>query len=362
MTTDLKTYRSIPRLALGLLCAMALAGFAPSGDVEKAKGLRCRELSFDVTLSPSDTTVHEVFGVLCSRGSIQHKTLQITLHGSTYSHSYWDWPFRPEIYSYMRRATEAGYAVLSLDRIGIGRSDHPPAAEVTIESNAYVIHQIVQELRGGELTVPAFGRVRPERVALVGHSLGSLIAIQEAATYGDVDGVVLTGLSHTVTPAVGELPLHPASLDPRFSGQNLPDGYLTTVPGTRGAFYHLPFVDPAVLRLDERTKETVTTSELETAVPALGLSGGVHVPVLVVVGDFDLGFCEAPNCTTSGSLDDEASFYPEDACAEVKIIPNAGHVLNLHFQAPRTFDAVLRWMNRRLGQSTRVPPPSPCQP
>lgn len=109
----------------------------------------------------------------------------------------------------MRYATAAGYAVLNLDRIGIGRSDHPPAAAITIESNAYVVHQIVQALRGGSLVVPSFGRVRTERVALVGHSLGSLISMQEAATYDDVDGVVLTGISHTVTPALGDVSFIP---------------------------------------------------------------------------------------------------------------------------------------------------------
>ena len=59
-------------------------------------------------------TVYNVFGVLCSRGAIENKTFQITLHGITYSHLYWDFPFQPETYSYVRRATAAGYAVLNL--------------------------------------------------------------------------------------------------------------------------------------------------------------------------------------------------------------------------------------------------------
>lgn len=37
--------------------------------------------------------------------------------------------------------------------------------------------------------------------------------------------------------------------------------------------------------------------ELNTAVPALGLSSGVHVPVLVVVGDFNGAFCNPPTCS-----------------------------------------------------------------
>ena len=106
----------------------------------------------------------------------------------------------------------------------------------------------------------------------------------------------------------------------------------------------------------------MTTAELDTAIPALGLSSAVHAPVLVAVGDFDLAFCEEPSCTGSGSLANEPSFYPADACAEVVIIPESGHDLNLHYQAQAAYDAVLEWLDRRVGDNTKVPPPSPCQP
>lgn len=358
------TVRWPSRFAAGLLCALAVALVIPANAWAAEGGFRCEELSFEVHLSPDDAAAYNVFGVLCSRGALNQATIQITLHGSTYSHLYWDWPFQPETYSYVRRATAAGYAVLNLDRIGIGQSDHPPAADVTIGANAYVVHQIVQQLRGGDLVVPSFGRVRASRVALVGHSLGSVISIQEAATYGDVDGVVLTGVSHTITPVLGDVlsTLYPANLDPRFAGRNIPDGYLTSQPGARGIFYYLPSADPLVVAIDEQTKETTTTGELNTAVPALGLSGGIHVPVLVVVGDFDLAFCAAPSCSASGSLASEPGFYPADACAEAVVIPNAGHDLNLQFQAPLAYDAVLSWMDRRVGSNPNVAPPSPCQP
>jgi pimeloyl-ACP methyl ester carboxylesterase len=356
--------KSRPILQALALFTLAAALLLPSTARADQGGLRCEEVTFPVTLSPGGADVYNVFGVFCSRGSVHHKTVQITLHGSTYSHLYWDWPYQPELYSYMRRATAAGYAVLNIDRIGIGQSDHPPAAEVTIGANAYVVHQIVQALRGGELVVPSFGRIRAERVALVGHSLGSVIAIEEAATYGDVDGVALTGVSHTVTPALGQIfaILYPANADPRFAGRSIPDGYFTTLPGERTIFYYLPSADPQVIALDEKTKETVTGVELDTAFPALALSGGIHVPVLVVVGDLDLAFCNEPSCTESGSLAIEPGFYPADACAEAVAIPGAGHDLNLHVQAQSAYDAVLEWMDRRVGRTTKAPPPSPCEP
>jgi pimeloyl-ACP methyl ester carboxylesterase len=353
--------RSLGRWFAGMSLAAAFL-ILPAAASAAEGGLRCEEETFAVTLSPADPTVYNVFGVLCSRGSLQHKTVLVALHGSTYSHTYWDWPFQSETYSFLRRATAAGYAVLTLDRIGIAQSDHPPAADVTIPSNAYVIHQIVQALRGGSLVVPSFGRIQAERVALVGHSLGSVISIQEAATYDDVDGVVLTGVSHTPTAALGELLaiLSPANLQSRFAGRDIPDGYLSTPEGTRSIFYYTPSADPLVIALDEQTRETTTTGELDTAFPALFQSGNVHTPVFVVVGDIDLAFCSAPSCSATGSFAGEAAFYPADACAETAIIPGAGHDLNLHFQAPITYDAVLSWLDRRVGSDTRVPAPVPC--
>lgn len=348
--------RSIFRIAVfgAILAALAL----PSAQAETG-GLRCQEVTFTVSLSPADATSYHVVGELCSRGSIHHKTIQIALHGATYSHLYWNFPFQPETYSYALRATEAGYAVLSLDRIGIGQSDHPPADAVTIESNAYVVHQIVQILRGGDLVAPSFGRVRADRVALVGHSLGSVISMQEAGTYGDVDGVVLTGVSHNVTPVLGDIlgSLYPANLDPHFAGRDIPDGYLTSLPGLRSIFYQAPFFDPQVVAIDDQNKETVTVAELNTAVPALGCSASIHVPVLVAVGDFDAAFCTAPSCSVSGSLASEPGFYPADACAEAVVIPEAGHDLSLHYTAPLAYDVILDWFDRRVGSDTRTPAP-----
>lgn len=341
---------------------MLLAALVPAGVRAEQGGLRCVDVTFPVTIAAGDPTTDRVYGVLCARGGIQQKTLQIALHGATYSHLYWDWPFQPERYSYLRQATAAGYAVLNLDRIGIGRSSHPPAEAVDVDANAFVIHQVVQAVRGGERSVPVFGRLKADRIALVGHSLGSLVAMTEAATYGDIDGVVLTGISHTVTARLSEVQAYPANLDPRFALLELPDGYLTTVPGTRGVFYQAPFFDPRVKAFDEKKKETVTVAELNTGVPALGLTPGIHVPVLLAVGDLDGAFCNPPSCTASGSLSVEPSFFAPDACLETRAIPKSGHDLNLHYDAPLTFATLLDWMDRRVGRNPNASPPQPCHP
>jgi hypothetical protein len=82
--------------------------------------------------------------------------------------------------------------------------------------------------------------------------------------------------------------------------------------------------------------------------------------VFVIVGDFDAAFCGAPTCSASGSLAAEASFFPADACVETAVVADAGHDLNLHFQAPLAYDAVLDWLDRRVGSDPDAPPPVPC--
>jgi hypothetical protein len=56
----------------------------------------------------------------------------------------------------------------------------PPATDVSIQANGFVVHQIVQALRGGGLVVASFGRIQADRVVLVGHSLGSMVTLQES--------------------------------------------------------------------------------------------------------------------------------------------------------------------------------------
>jgi pimeloyl-ACP methyl ester carboxylesterase len=124
------------------------------------------------------------------------KTLQLLLHGGTYNRSYWDFPYDPARYSYVRAANAAGFSTLAIDRVGYGKSTHPISGLVTVQSSAATVHQLITAVRAGELGA-MFGRI-----VLVGHSIGSAVTIREAGTYHDVDAVVVTGLLHHVGAAV----------------------------------------------------------------------------------------------------------------------------------------------------------------
>lgn len=332
----------------------------------------CDALTVPVALAPGLPTEYVIYGELCRPQAGPGRVVQVLVHGATYGHVYWDFPLQPQLYSYVRAATAGGYSTFNIDRIGVGRSSHPPSTLVTVTANAYVVHQLVQGLRSGNI-----GGLAYSRVELVGHSLGSAVSWVEAGTYHDVDGVIISGLLHKSSPSGTQLAfasIYPANQDPRFAGRGLDSGYLTTQPGTRGRiFYYSPTADPQVIATDEATKETVTSTELSDlfAVSASGISAQIDVPVLVVVGQYDRLYCgaDATDCSSAASvLQAEAPFYSPQAQLQAVVIPSTGHDLNLHYTAQAWYAQALAWSltrTRKAGALTLAGPgpiPRPASP
>jgi pimeloyl-ACP methyl ester carboxylesterase len=312
--------------------------------------------------------------------------VQVLVSGTAYGRSYWDFPYAPDTYSYVRAAAQAGYTTFDFDRIGIGQSTHPLSTQVTVPANAATIHQAISLLRAG-----AVDGVRYDHVVIVGHSLGSLIAWYEAGTYHDVDAVVISGILHSFNPAgVAQFvaSLYPAALDPRFFGKVVDPGYLTTLPGTREAsFYYPPDTDPNVVATDEALKETATVPEaagvfaqelpgvlrpLSEPVCALlptmcdgvassvvyGITRDITVPVLEVVGQYDALLCGgasgANRCRDVGTVrQDESTYFSGIArrCLAVAELPSSGHDLNLERNAQSWFGLANSWAQFTLQHS-----------
>lgn len=343
-------------LALGLcLLFSSFFSLSPVKIAFAASPPTCNRHVLPVTLSALNLFTYHVVGWLCYKGPLtSHQSVQLLVHGATYSHVYWDFPYQPATYSYVQAMTNAGYAVFNFDRIGAGQSDHPPATLLTIQDNGFIIHEIVGMLKSGSIEGQAF-----KKVLLVGHSVGSAISVSEASTYADVDAVLLTGFLHFVDPAVLPrltLDIYPAALDPLFRNSGLPVGYITTKPNTRGSlFYYLPNADPQVIATDEATKDAITDSEFATffTISNSPLSALIHVPVLVAVGQYDNLFCLGTfSCTNMVSVKNyEALYYSPQANLQLIVIPQAGHDLNLQRNAPTAwFPQALQW-----AQSTVIP-------
>jgi len=345
--------RRWPRACAILTALIATIALAPTAGAH-ADGLptlTCSAHTLPVALTDPGPADQTMWGQLCYRGSAEPATVQLLVHGVTYNHLYWNFPYGNGYYSYVDAATAAGYATFDIDRIGDGNSSHPPSADIDLNAGAVTLHDAVTALRSGAVDGHAF-----RHVIMVGHSLGSIEAWIEDARYHDVDAIIITGALHAATPNLPTLEgdFYPAADDPKFADSGLDPGYLTTRPGTRETLFYDPATtSPAVLALDEADKDTTTAAELTDAVslitepPAEQPSLQINVPVLVVVGEQDNLFCAGVtvyNCTSATSVQSfESQYYSPQAHLKVAAIPDTGHDLALSTTAPITDAVMIGW-------------------
>jgi pimeloyl-ACP methyl ester carboxylesterase len=336
-------------VVVAVLLTVSALLFTPPASAQDESS--CRSVRTRVSLT--DISRATLYGKLCIPSGRTPRTVQLLVHGATYNHHYWDFPLQPRRYSYAHQALQAGYATFDVDRLGAGASTRPLSPEVTIESGAEALHQVIGKLRDGSIG-PRF-----RRVAWVGHSLGSITAWIEASRYRDIDAFVLTGVSHVIDTSGPAPSLYPASQDPKFAGLGLDSGYLTTMPGSRGqSFYYAPGADPDVIALDEQLKDTVTAAEGAGAIPLItspppqtAPSREIAVPTLLALGQFDPA-CRPPDgvaCTEESMLAAEGPYYRPEAHLQVSVVPDAGHDLQLHLNAPSSTAKILDWLAGALG-------------
>ncbi|WP_341530534.1 alpha/beta fold hydrolase [Nostoc sp. UHCC 0302] len=313
---------------------------------EAFNSIRCYKTYLPVALAPGETKQYRIYGELCGQKNLNKKTIHVLVSGITYDHNYWDFSSQKERYSYVKALTKAGNATFNIDRIGIGNSSRPPADKVTVQSNAFVLNQVDQALRNGKINNLKF-----KHIINVGHSFGSIVVIEEATQYGGADGVIISGFLHKLTPELQNLVgfLYPAQSDSQFSSQNLPNGYLTTLPGTRGQLlYNQSYADGQVINTDEETKQTLTSGEGETFFAAVTskTSTQIRVPVLLVIGQKDNFFCADNICSQENVAVSEAPFFSSQARLQVYVQKEAGHSINLHFNAFRWYEVAAQWSDR----------------
>lgn len=316
-------------LATGLLATSPVTAGAAEPSTQ------CRDVTVPVSLSQGQAARYRIWGRLCTPGNRSAGTVQVLVPGLNYSHEYWDFPFQPGHYSYVRHANSAGYATFDLDRIGIGRSSHPAGSDVTLESNAYTVHQVVAALRGGAIAGHRFGTV-----VLVGHSYGSEIAKLEAAVYRDVNTLVLTGSAHAISPTAEQLLAQlgqPVDQVPRLAAE-VPagdSGYVTVQDAQRPEFMY-----------------NVTDAD------APGVTQQITVPILIADGADDKLACapDATDCSSSATLAAaERPFYPH-ARVDAVVIPHAGHAINLHRNAAMAYRSIITWTKRVLATRSSAKP------
>lgn len=338
--------RVVSGVVAGLLAVLAPLFSTAAYASSTAAGPACQGADVAVTALVMSGTVH---GTLCMPAGGGAGTVMVLVPGATYDHSYWDFPYQPRTYNFRMAMNAAGYATFVVDRIGTGLSSRPLSTLVTSTGEAEAVHGVVQALRAGRI-----GGERFSRVVTGGHSLSSAIAIIEAGTYHDVDGVLLTGYAHHVNVlGVANLFLSfvPAALDPLLQGRGYDLGYLTTRVGTRaGDFYAPATTDPNVVATDEATKDV--WSPVGEGPDGLGISIAtpytslIHVPVLIVNGQSDGSLCGllASDCSSRAAfLAQEAPNFSPAACLRTYLLPGSGHSVNLATDTGLYQKAVATW-------------------
>ncbi|MGW5721489.1 alpha/beta hydrolase [Amycolatopsis sp. NPDC003865] len=295
----------------------------------------CEDLYVPVTVALLPQTMH---GRLC--GPPGASTVVVLIPGGTYNASYWDIGYTPETRSFRLAVNQSGIATLALDRLGTGQSSKPLSTLLSASVQATAAHQVVQAVRP-----------RYAKVVIGGHSIGSAMAMIEAGRYGDVDGVLVTGMTHRMN-LVSVIPtlagMHPATLDPSLPGRDA--GYLTTDAGTRYTAFHTPGpYDDGAIAYDESTKDVFAATE---AVDSLTLttvvspaSQQITVPVLLVVGN-DPNFCGllGSDCSSPEALRaSEAPFFGTSNL-QTYILDGYGHSIDYAPDAPLYFGVVGNWL------------------
>jgi pimeloyl-ACP methyl ester carboxylesterase len=122
---------------------------------------------------PSNLTqTHTIFATFCSPKHTKkgkESTVLVATHGLGYDGRYWASTYKPEEYSFVGHALDAGYSVFYYDRVGTGKSKGP-SGFVTQESDQQaLLSKIVKDIRGGKWT----NKIQAKKIVLVGHSFGS---------------------------------------------------------------------------------------------------------------------------------------------------------------------------------------------
>src|SRR4051794_20162511 len=115
------------RLLRTLMCALlTCVGLLTNGlsapPAAAASPGHCSEIDLPESVPTPRETLH---GQLCMPPGRPPTSVPLLVHGATYSHVYWDFPYQPERYSYQRDMARHGYATFSVDRLGNGQSSKP---------------------------------------------------------------------------------------------------------------------------------------------------------------------------------------------------------------------------------------------
>jgi pimeloyl-ACP methyl ester carboxylesterase len=276
------------------------------------------------------------------------QALVVALHGSGYTGRYWDSP-HDETGSLLQLGSELGFHVVAVDRPGYGAARDLGGTGAGIDSQAAILGDFIGGLRDESGGLPVF---------LIGHSIGSLLAVRLAAVEARdyVCGIDVVGLPVQWRP------------DVTSALQALLDGVATTLlsADSRLAMYFGPdgTYDPRVLELESSFSQRIPREEMAGSLASgqllRDLAPQVRVPVQYTVAEFE-------NSIAGGmdALADGCALFAHAPRVDARIQSNTGHNVSLHkvgrsyhLRALTFFDEIVACMDSQGVRARPVDPPA----
>lgn len=313
------------------------------------------------------TGTYNIAAKLCvPANGLKKHYLQIATHGGGYDQRYWDVRIDPSQYSYVDAVLDAGYSILTYDRLGTGKSDKPDAYTVVqLPAGLQVLRAITEIARQGQLGKYAVNASSVplqefEKFIHVGHSEGSFITVGLVSFYGNLtDAVVSTGfipptMMSPAAAAINDFQYAPED-NPQLFGE-FSSGYV--VAGTPNAVQAgflsdrrnhtvgLGGFEPRLKELAYETRQPNAITELlsigaftSSYVPAEEFTG----PIQFMSGEFDYLTCggDCRGLANQTSLD---ILFPKASNMDVHLQPGTGHGLALHRGANVGYKVILDWL------------------
>ncbi|WVQ64968.1 uncharacterized protein L199_003138 [Kwoniella botswanensis] len=276
-------------------------------------------------------------------------------HGLVGNAGYWNVQADDyKTYSFAENAAANGWATLSYDRLGVGRSAHPDGSDIVqmpLEIQQSI--SIADALREGSLgDIGSF-----DRIVGIGHSYGSaLLTGVSALSPSTFDAIVLTGFSNNVTE--GPLGLFSfqstivsVAYPERFAGY--PNDYVITPSQTNDQieFSHYPnYTQEALDSFTDTKGEFTLGQQYSVGFPfTLNRENYTH-PVLVVTGENDGVFCSA-NCYITSldppatQLDTTKVLFPSVNNFQTVVINDTAHGINFHRTAKEAYERIFEFVD-----------------
>ena len=265
--------------------------------------------------------------------------VNVLVHGLATGSWFWNLRSKPS-FDYATQLARRGETSLVIDRLGYGASTLANGDVACLGAQADMAHQVVQHLKAakysftnGRTAVPP----KAQHVVLHGHGVGAAIAQIEAATFHDVDGLVL--MSWTDSGASQR-----AVAEARETSRLCAEGDDYAAFGqTRREFRELVFatakrgVQRKAARLHGANPCGDSLSLSQTLAGSRSLTDEIDEPVLLLFGGQDV-------LIRPGAAQNQADSFTSSQSVTMKTIARAGNALVLEKSAAKTRRQVLRWM------------------